>query len=100
MRRSRRHGLVVSAIVSVVLLLDAFVIAPASHRPGELHDHSNCAICNYHANGNIVPPPSPGLAQTALVELQPQPVCDSFQNPDLPDAFLIRGPPCAQMLPI
>lgn|GEM_PF-6334334 len=90
----------VGAIISVVLLLNAFVIAPAAHLQGDLHDHSSCAICNYQANGGIVPPPPLGVTQATQTELQPQPVSNDLRNPDLPLAFLIRGPPRAQMLSI
>ena len=85
------------AIISVVLLLNAFVLAPLLHHHGSLHDPQACAICIVQATGSVAPPPAPALPRAAVSGLY-APVSQA----DAPTAeyglvISARGPPNAQM---
>lgn len=90
----RARGLFIpGAILSVALLMNVLVIAPAFHQHGALHDARNCAICTVHASGGIAPPiatelPGPALTSQHLpLALAAHPLREHTL------AWFPRGPP-------
>jgi len=91
--RRVRAALISGAIVAVGLLLNVFVLAPAFHQRGELHNPRTCTICTLQATGCIAPPITaelPHPAPTALRAPVARPA--HFRSEDGSTIF-VRGPP-------
>ena len=94
-RSQVRNAPAFGAIVAVALLLNAFVLAPAFHHHGPMHDASTCAICTTHATGSIAPPADAELPRPALTALDTSgPRIARPNRPTIP-TVLVRGPPLA-----
>jgi len=87
----------IGAITSVVLFLNAFALAPALHRYGDLHDPQTCAICTMQATGSVAPPPAAAVPNTVATGLHaPRPSVDHPAPETLP-TIPARGPPGGPM---